>query len=61
VPRCFKQSVCRVSSVELNEVKCLVGIHSPASKNENTEVEGSTALEAVTRRQQMKIQLTEKA
>jgi hypothetical protein len=33
---------------------------SPASKNENTEVERPTALEAVTRRQPGKIQQTEK-
>jgi hypothetical protein len=33
---------------------------SPASKDVNTEVEGSTALEAVTRRRPVKIQQTEK-
>jgi hypothetical protein len=34
---------------------------SPVSKNVNTEAEEATALEAVTRRQPMKSELTEKA
>jgi hypothetical protein len=33
---------------------------SPASKNVDTEAEEATGLEAVTRRQQVKIQQTEK-
>jgi hypothetical protein len=39
----------------------LVLRQSPDSKDINTAVEGSTALEAVTRRQPVKIQQTEKA
>jgi hypothetical protein len=39
----------------------LVVRQSPASKNMNTEAEEATALEAVTRRQPVKIQQTEKA
>jgi hypothetical protein len=38
----------------------LVVRQSPVNKDVNTEVEGSTALEAVTRRQAMKIQQTNK-
>jgi hypothetical protein len=41
VPRCFKQAKSRVQ---------LVVRQSPASKDVNTEVERSTALEAVTKR-----------
>jgi hypothetical protein len=39
----------------------LVGRQSPVSKDVNTEAEEATALEAVTRRQQVKVQQTEKA
>jgi hypothetical protein len=35
-------------------------IHSPASKDVNTEVEEATGLETVTRRQPVKLQQTEK-
>jgi hypothetical protein len=46
MPMCFKQDKSRVY---------LVVRQSPASKDMNTEVEGSTALEAVTRQRLMKI------
>jgi hypothetical protein len=51
VPRCFKQDKFRF---EL-DVK-----QSPASNDVNTEAEEATALEAITRRQPVKIQQTEK-
>jgi hypothetical protein len=52
LPSSYKQDKSRI---------WLVVRVSPASKDVNTEVEGSTALEAVTRRQPVKIQQTEKA
>jgi hypothetical protein len=51
LPRCYKQDRSRIE---------LVGRQSPASKNVNTEGEEATALEAVTRRQPVKIEQTEK-
>jgi hypothetical protein len=51
VPRCYKQNKSRVQ---------LVVRHSPAVKNVKAEDEEATALEAVTRRQPVKIQQTEK-
>jgi hypothetical protein len=49
LPRCYKQ-----------DKQELVVRQSPANKDVNTEVEGATALEAVTRRQPLKIQQTKK-
>jgi hypothetical protein len=51
MPRCYKQERSRVE---------LVVRQSPASKDMNTEAEEATALEAVNRRQQVKIQQAEK-
>jgi hypothetical protein len=52
MPRCYKQKKSRV---------LLVVRKSPASKEDvNTEAEETTVLEAVTRRQPLKIQHTEK-
>jgi hypothetical protein len=51
VPRCYKQDKSRFESVVRQ---------SSASKDVNTEVEVSADLEAVTRRQLVKIQQTEK-
>jgi hypothetical protein len=51
VPTCFKQDEYRV---------LLVVRQPPASKGMDTEAKESTALEAVTRRQPVKIQETEK-
>jgi hypothetical protein len=51
VPRCYKQDKSGVQ---------LVVSQSPASKDVNTEAEEATALVAVTRRQPVKIQQTEK-
>jgi hypothetical protein len=51
VQRCFKQDKSRFH---------LVTRQSPASKDMNTEAEEATALEAVTRRQPVKIHQTEK-
>jgi ribosomal protein S2 len=45
--RCYKQDKPRI---------LLVGRHSPASKNVNTEAEEATALEAVTRQLPVKVQ-----
>jgi hypothetical protein len=50
VPRCFKQDKSRI---------WLVVIHSPASKDVNTEVEVYTALEAASRKRLLKTQQTE--
>jgi hypothetical protein len=50
VPRC-KQHKSRIY---------LVVRHSPENKGVNTETEEATALEAVTRRQRVKLQQTEK-
>jgi hypothetical protein len=50
VPRCYKQDKSRFQ---------LVLRESPISKDLNTEVEGSTALEAVTRQRLVKRQRTE--
>jgi hypothetical protein len=52
VPRCYKQDKYRVY---------ILARQSPASKNVNTEAEEATVLEAVTRRQPVKIQQTEKS
>jgi hypothetical protein len=52
VPRCYKQDNSRVYE--------LVGGQSSTSKGMNMEAKEATALEAVTRRQPMKIQQTEK-
>jgi hypothetical protein len=51
VPRCFNQD---------KSVIWFVVRQSPASKGVNTEFEEDTAMEAVTRRQPVKIQQTEK-
>jgi hypothetical protein len=51
LPRCYKQDKSRVWSVVRE---------SPVSKGVNTEAEGSTALEAVTRQGMVKPQQTEK-
>jgi hypothetical protein len=51
VPRCYKQDKSRIYSVVR---------YSPSSKDVNTEDEEATALEAVTRRQPVKIQQAEK-
>jgi hypothetical protein len=50
VPRCYAQDKSRVQSVVRQ---------SPANKDVNTEAEEPTILEAVTRRQPVKIQQTE--
>jgi hypothetical protein len=50
--RCYKQDRSRV---------LLVGKESPASKGMNVQVEGSMALEAITRQRLGKTQQTEKA
>jgi hypothetical protein len=52
VPRSYKQYKYRI---------WLVVRESPASKDVNMEVEGSTALKAVTRQRLARIQQTEKA
>jgi hypothetical protein len=52
VPGCYKQDKSSV---------VLVVRESPTSKDVNTEVEGSTALESVTRQRLEKKQQTEKA
>jgi hypothetical protein len=52
VARCYKQEKYRVQ---------LVLRQSPTDKDVNTETEEVTVLEAVTRRQPLKIQQTEKA
>jgi hypothetical protein len=49
--RCYKQDKSRFQ---------LVGRQSPTSKGVNTVVEEATVLQAVTRRQPVKIQQTEK-
>jgi hypothetical protein len=51
VPRCYKQDKSRVQ---------LVVRHWSASKDVNTEAEGATALQAVTRQRLVKTQQTEK-
>jgi hypothetical protein len=51
MPRCYKQDKSKVK---------LVGRQSSTSKDVNTEAEEATALVAVTRRQPVKIQQTEK-
>jgi hypothetical protein len=51
VPRCYKQD---------NSGVWLVARQSPASKDMNMEDEESTTLEAVTRRQPIKIRKTKK-
>jgi hypothetical protein len=50
----------RVLIRQLEEYELVVG-HSPASKDVNMKTKKATALEAVTRRQPVKIQQTEKA
>jgi hypothetical protein len=50
-PHCFEMLLSNTD---------LVVRHSPAGKDVNTEFEEATALEAVTRRQQVKIQQAEK-
>jgi hypothetical protein len=51
VPRCFKQDKSRIE---------LVVRQSPANEDVYTQVEGTTALEAVTRQRLAKTQQTEK-
>jgi hypothetical protein len=51
VPRCYKQNKPRIE---------IVLRQSPVSKGVNTEAEETTALEAVTRRQPVKIEQAEK-
>jgi hypothetical protein len=51
VPRCYNQDRFRIYSV---------GTQSPACKGVNTKAGEATALKAVTRRQPVKIQQTEK-
>jgi hypothetical protein len=52
VRKCYKQDESRIS---------LIMRQSPATKNVNTEVEESTALEAVTKQRLVKAQRAEKA
>jgi hypothetical protein len=51
MPWCYKQDKSRAS---------LAGRQSPTSKDMNTEAEEATMLEAITRRQPVKIQQTKK-
>jgi hypothetical protein len=69
VPRCYKQDKSRVNQLESVrrvggwcEMAVSMGVvrQSPPGKDVNTEVEGSTALEAGTRQRLVKTQQSEK-
>jgi hypothetical protein len=68
VPNCYKKDKYRALSIAVNQKSWRlvrngrqpVGRQSPASKGVNTEAEKAMALEAVTRRQPVKKQQTEK-